>query len=147
MLVMNIIKKTLNLIGNTMPCIKNQCISQTIQWKPVKKILDFNEWQSLSMKHQFFMNVWATCIVFDHLGGRTPLPDPSHHSPYCAPLLARQDQGLRFGGGNKRRGARFARPRPTVAGPNPKPQSWLAAVTIPTRTRTLTLTLTLTLKH
>ena len=59
-----------------------------------------------------------------------------------ASVLAHQDQGLRFGGGNHRSGAREG---PTVAGPNPKPQSWLAAVTIPTRTRTLTLTLTL--KH
>ena len=90
------------------------------------------------------MNVSAACIVFD-LGGGGPPQTPSHHCPHRAPLLARQDQGLRFGGGNHRSGARFARSRPTVAGPNPKPQSWLAAVTIPTRTRTLTLTLTL--KH
>ena len=32
-----------------------------------------------------------------------------------------------------------------VTGPNPKPQSWLAAVTHPMRVRTLTLTLTLAL--
>ena len=83
--------------------------------------------------------------LFLILWGGGPPPDPSHHSPHRAPLLARQDQGLRFGGVNHRSGARFARSRPTVAGPNPKPQSWLAAVAIPTRTRTLTLTLTL--KH
>ena len=67
--------------------------------------------------------------------------------PHVLRLLARQDQGLRFGGGNHRAGARFARSRPTVTGPNPKPQSWLAAVTIPMVICTLTLTLTLTLKH
>ena len=53
------------------------------------------------------------------------------------PLLARQDQGLRFGGGKHWSEAREARFRPTLTGPNPKPQSWLAAVTSHTLTRTL----------
>ena len=72
---------------------------------------------------------------------------PPLRLPHRAPLLARQDQGLRFGGGKHWSEARFARFRPTLTGPNTKPQSWLAAVTIPTFTCTLTLTLTLTLKH
>ena len=62
--------------------------------------------------------------------------------PRCS-MLARQDWGLGFGGGNHRSGARFARSRPTVTGPNPKPQSWLAAGTIITLCRILTLTLNL----
>ena len=58
-------------------------------------------------------------------------------------LLARQEQGLGFGGGKHWSEARSARFRPTLTGPNTNPQSWLAAVTTPT----LTCTLTLTLKH
>ena len=85
--------------------------------------------------------------LFLILWGGGPPPDPPHHSPHRAPLLARQDQGLRFGGGKHWSEARFARFRPTLTGPNPKPQSWLAAVTIPTLACTLTVTLTLTLKH
>ena len=62
-------------------------------------------------------------------------------TPFRSSLLARQDWGLGFGGGNHTTGARFARSRAMVTGPNPKPQSWLAAVTNAVHARTLTLTL------
>ena len=63
---------------------------------------------------------------------------PSHHAvtPRRAQLLARQDLGVRFGGGGHSS-------RATVTGPNPEPQSWLTAGTNHTLVRTLTLTLTL----
>ena len=62
----------------------------------------------------------------DAAGGHT-----TPQTPPRGPLLARQNQGLRFGGGNRSLGARFARSRTTVTGPNPKPWSWLAASTGP----------------
>ena len=71
--------------------------------------------------------------------------DNDDDTPFRSSLLARQDWGLGFGGGNHTTGARFARSRAMVTGPNPKPQSWLAAVTNSVHARTLTLTLTPTL--
>ena len=67
--------------------------------------------------------------------------DNDDDTPFRSSLLARQDWGLGFGGGNHTTGARFARSRAMVTGPNPKPQSWLAAVTNAVHARTLTLTL------
>ena len=67
--------------------------------------------------------------------------DNDDDTPFRSSLLARQDWGSGFGGGNHTTGARFARSRAMVTGPNPKPQSWLAAVTNPVHARTLMLTL------
>ena len=59
------------------------------------------------------------------------------------PELARKDWGFKVWGGNHKSEARFARSRPAVTRPNPKPQSLLAAVTNRRLLHTLTLTLTL----
>ena len=80
-----------------------------------------------------------------------PLPPSLPSSSPCSPArdacsFARSQRlGFKVWGGNHKSGARFARSRPAVTRPNPKPQSLLAAVTNPTLLHTLTLTVTLTL--
>ena len=79
-----------------------------------------------------------------------PLPPSLPSSSPCSPArdacsFARSQRlGFKVWGGNHKSEARFARSRPAVTRPNPKPQSLLAAFA--NRTLVYTLTLALTLK-
>ena len=81
-----------------------------------------------------FIDFWMIWIDF---------PIPCSPARDACSVARSQRFGFKVWGGNDKSGARFARSRPAVTRPNPKPQSLLAAVTNRKLLHTLTLTLTL----